>query len=300
MGIKKERVIAALGMFDGVHVGHQKLLATARDQASREQASVAVYTFSNHPLSVLGGCPRLLTDRTNRQQLLLSAGAQQVEMANFDLALANSTPEQFVDMLRSKWELCGVVAGYNYTFGAKASGTSEVLRRLGEKFGFSVTIIEPVRIGGESVSSSRIRSILESEGDVETAQVFLGRPYRLAGTVVANRGNGRRFGFPTANIQVDPELVIPLSGVYATRAVIGSHAWMAVTNIGTNPTLHGQHLTIETHILDYSGDLYGQHLKIDFHARLRGEQVFQSEHELIDRIAQDVMQARNLLAIKTP
>lgn len=287
--------VVALGMFDGVHIGHQKLIRTAVSAASRLHAMPAVYTFFNHPLTVLGGRPRLLTDTATRRSLLLQAGAEEVELAVFDAALAHSTPEEFFMRLMQRWRIAGLVAGYNYTFGDKAAGTSDTLAALARANGFEAIILPPVSADGEPVSSTRIRSLLEREGDIQRANRLLGRPYRLEGTVVANKQNGRRFGFPTANIAVPADRVLPLVGVYATRAWVGDSQYPSVTNVGTNPTVHGDHLSVETHLIGFQDDLYGQRLAIDFFARLRGEHRFESEQALIDQIASDVESARCLL-----
>lgn len=289
------RAVVALGMFDGVHIGHQKLLAATAERAKTLRAAAVVYTFSNHPLSVLGGTPRLLTDTETRRALLLACGAEEIGMERFDEALAHSTPEQFIDRISARWELAGVMAGYNYTFGDRALGTADTLRRLGAERGFSVSILPPVLLDGEPVSSTRIRLALEREGNVAAAHALLGRPYRLSGSVIANRQNGRRFGFPTANLSVPADTVLPLSGVYATRAHVDGCIWTAVTNVGTNPTVHGDHLSVETHLIGFEGDLYGQPLAVDFYERLRGEFRFENEQALIDRIALDAATARRLL-----
>ena len=290
--------VVALGMFDGVHIGHQKLIQTAVAAARRLQAIPAVYTFSNHPLSVLGGRPRLLTDTQTRRELLLQAGAEDVELAVFDAALAHSTPEEFLEQLMRRWRIAGLVAGYNFTFGDKAAGTSETLRALAGAHGFETIILPPVSAEGEPVSSTRIRGLLERKGNIESANRLLGRPYRLSGTVVANKQNGRRFGFPTANIALPADCVLPLFGVYATRARIGECSFPAVTNVGTNPTVHGDHLSVETHLIGFEGNLYGERLTVDFYSRLRGEQRFESEQALIGQIASDVESARHLLGKK--
>ena len=291
--------VVALGMFDGVHIGHQKLIQTAVSAANRLHAMPAVYTFSNHPLSILGGRPRLLTDTAARCSLLLQAGAEEVEMTVFDAALAHSTPEEFFARLMRRWRLAGLVAGYNFTFGDKAAGTSDTLSAIASAHGVEAIILPPVSADGEPVSSTRIRSLLEREGDIRRANRLLGRPYRLEGTVVANKQNGRRFGFPTANIAVSVDCVLPLVGVYATRAWVGGLQYPAVTNVGTNPTVHGDHLSVETHLIGFRDNLYGQRLAVDFSARLRGEHRFESEQALSDQITSDVECARRLLKKKT-
>lgn len=295
MDEKRVRAVVALGMFDGVHIGHQRLLSETAALAGRLHAAAVACTFENHPLSVLGGRPRLLTDAAQRRELLLAAGMDQVRMERFDAALAHSTPERFVEHLASLWTLAGVVVGYNYTFGERACGTPETLRALGAQRGFAVAVLPPVSVGDEPVSSTRIRLLLEREGDVRRAAALLGRSYRLSGRVIPNRQNGRRFGFPTANIAAAQDAVLPLSGVYATRALAGGRWRPAVTNVGTNPTVHGDHVTVETHVLDFAGDLYGEALSVDFIERLRGERRFDSEQELVARIARDAARARELL-----
>lgn len=284
--------VVALGMFDGVHLGHRALITRLLEEAKRLRAVPVVYTFSNHPLEVLNGNVRLLSGIRERNMLLRSLGAEAVESVPFTREMAHLSTEQFIDLLNEKWNVRGLVVGYNYTCGDRGKGTPETLRQIGEARGFSVSVVEPVLFDGEPVSSTRIREAVE-RGDVSLANTLLKRRYTLAGTVVQNKRIGTRIGFPTANIEADFKRVIPADGVYVTFAFVGGAVYRAVTNIGTNPSVHGQKLTIETHLIDFHADIYGQQLTIAFRKRIRGEAVFDSLDALKEQIRLDVEEAAN-------
>ena len=288
-----EPAVVALGMFDGVHLGHRALITRLLEEAKRLRAVPVVYTFSNHPLEVLGGSVRLLSGIRERNMMLRSLGAEEVESVPFTREMAHLSTEQFVDLLAEKWNVRGLVVGYNYTCGDRGTGTPETLREIGNARGFSVSVVEPVLCEGELVSSTRIREAVEC-GDVSLAERLLKRRYTLTGTVVQNKRIGRRIGFPTANIEQDPKRAIPPDGVYATFAFVGGAAYRAVTNIGTNPSVHGDKLTIETHLIDFNADIYGQQLTIAFRKRLRGEAMFDSLDALKEQIRLDVEAATAL------
>lgn len=279
--------VVALGMFDGVHLGHRALITRLLEEAKRLRAVPVVFTFSNHPLEVLGGNVRMISGIRERNMMLRSLGAEEVESVPFTREMAHLSTEQFIDLLNEKWNVRGLVVGYNYTCGDRGTGTPETLREIGSVRGFSVSVVDPVLFEGESVSSTRIREAVE-RGDVSLAEALLKRRYTLTGTVVQNKRIGRRIGFPTANIEADLRRVIPADGVYATFAFVGGVVYRAVTNIGTNPTVHGSRLTIETHLLDFNADIYGQQLTIAFRKRLRGEAMFDSLDALKEQIRLDV------------
>ncbi|NLI53004.1 MAG: bifunctional riboflavin kinase/FAD synthetase [Clostridiales bacterium] len=289
----KTPAAVALGMFDGVHLGHRALMERLGKEAERLDAVPAVYTFSNHPLEVLGGSVRMLSDVRERNQLLRSLGAEEVESVPFTRETAGMSTERFVDVLLEKWDVRALVVGYNYTCGDRGAGTPETLMQIGARRGFSVSVVEPVLCEGEPVSSSRIREAVE-RGNVSLAEKLLGRNYSLSGKVVRNRRIGSRIGFPTANIDADPKRVIPADGVYAAYAFVGGSAYRAVTNVGTNPTVHGDKLTIETHIIDFDADIYGETLSVAFRKRLRGELMFDTLDALIAQIRVDVEEAAAL------
>jgi riboflavin kinase/FMN adenylyltransferase len=288
-----EPAVVALGMFDGVHLGHRALIARSLEEAKRLHAIPVVYTFSNHPLEVLGGSVRLLSGIRERNMLLRSLGAEAVESVPFTREMAQLSTESFIDLLFERWDVRGLVVGYNYTCGDRGTGTPETLREIGKRRGFSVSVVEPVLLEGEPVSSTRIREAVE-RGDVSLAERLLKRRYTLTGTIVQNKRIGRRIGFPTANIEADTRRAIPADGVYATFAFVGGAAYRAVTNIGTNPSVLGEKLTIETHLIDFNADIYGQQLTIAFRKRLRGEAMFDSLDALKEQIRLDVEEAKTL------
>jgi riboflavin kinase/FMN adenylyltransferase len=218
-----EPAVVALGMFDGVHLGHRALMTRLLEEAKRLRAVPVVYTFSNHPLEVLGGSVRLLSGIRERNMMLRSLGAEEVESVPFTREMAHLSTEQFIDLLAEKWNVRGLVVGYNYTCGDRGTGTPETLREIGNARGFSVSVVEPVLCEGELVSSTRIREAVE-RGDVSLAEQLLKRRYTLTGTVVQNKRIGRRIGFPTANIEQDPKRAIPADGVYAKFAFVGGAA----------------------------------------------------------------------------
>lgn len=285
METRKPAVIA-LGMFDGVHIGHQELLGTAASLADALDAACCVYTFENHPAELLGRRAELLTGAEERRALLSMFGADEVYMERFDETIMHLSPEAFVRRLCGAWHVRGVVAGFNYTFGDRGAGTSDTLRALGKELGFSVMIVPKVSVDGEPVSSSRIRSLLQM-GDVRMAARLLGRAYAVSGTVCPNRQNGRKIGFPTANLLPEPGRALPRHGVYVTEAITDAGTFRGVTNIGANPTVHGDRITIETHLLGFSGELYGKHLEVRFLERIRGEHTFASLSELKTQIRED-------------
>lgn len=285
--------VVALGMFDGVHLGHRALMSRLLKEAERLDAAPCVYTFSNHPLEVLGGSVKLLSGVGERNKLLRALGAERVLSVPFTKEMAALGTEQFVDLLMERWEIRGLVVGYNYTCGDHGAGTPETLSEIGERRGFSVSVVEPVMFAGTPVSSTRIREAIE-RGDVSLAKELLARRYTLSGTVVQNKRIGRRIGFPTANIEADPKRVIPADGVYASIAYVGGAAYRAVTNIGSNPTVYGETLTIETHLIEFDADIYGEALTVAFRKRLRGEAMFDSLDALKEQIRRDVLEASAL------
>lgn len=287
----KQPAVVVLGMFDGVHIGHRALLARARQIAARERAVCAVDTFREHPAEVLGGGVRLLSDAAERKALLFEAGADVVRMQTFDRARAAESPERFIAAELAAWDVRAFVVGYNYTFGARAAGTADTLAALGARHGFSVTVAAPTLYGGEPVSSTRIRALIEA-GDVATASEMLAAPkraYALSGTVVENRRIGRRIGFPTANILPPADRVTPMDGVYGALVEIDGEgrAYPAVTNVGTNPTVGGTVRGVESHLLGFDGDIYGRTIRVSFLFHIRGEITFPDVQALSAQIALD-------------
>ena len=289
---EKYPAVVALGMFDGVHLGHRALIRQAVEEARNRDAKPVVFTFSNHPMEVLGGNVRLLSEISERNRILGSLGVSEVASVPFTGEMAALSTEEFVGMLRNRWEIRSIVVGYNYTCGDRGAGTPETLKKIGEQCGFSVVVVPPVLFEQRPVSSSRIREAIE-QGDVRIAGGMLLRRYTLRGEIVENRRIGRRIGFPTANIDPQEKRVLPMDGVYATFACVEGKAYHAVTNIGTNPTVRGEKRTIETHIIGFDADIYGKEMTVAFREFLRGELTFTTLAELKEQIRADVERASN-------
>jgi len=289
---RQPRSVLALGMFDGVHLGHQALLRLAAQAARELQAQTVAFTFTDAPGKLLHLPVTSLSTPDQRVRWLGEAGADRVDMVDFTQTFADLSPEGFLDYLQARYDIAALAAGFNFTFGRRGAGTAQTLRTLGEERGFQILIAEPVLLGGEPVSSTRIRALV-SEGRMEEARSLLGRPYALEGIVTANRHIGRALGYPTANLEAGEQL-LPPDGVYATFARVGRRDCPAVTNVGTNPTVAGEKRTVETYVLDESLSLYGQTLSVSFLSRLREERTFPSLQALSDQIGSDVAAAKKL------
>ena len=287
-----DKKVIALGTFDGLHKGHQCILGAMEQTAEQMGIGKAVYTFENHPLEAFGKAPRRLMTDMDRLNGLSKYG--DVIADKFDLELASTPPEEFIKRMAEQHGMAIAVAGFNYTFGSKGSGNMEKLRRYGEKYGFSVLEIPPYMLEGQPVSSTRIRGAVEN-GDMSLANQMLGRPYSLTGCVVANKGIGRRIGFPTANVETDGGLALPKSGVYACYVLLDGKRYGAVTNVGSNPTVHGERITVEPHILNFSEGIYGRELTVEFLEYLREEIEFPSVDDLSAQIAMDAKKTAEIL-----
>jgi riboflavin kinase / FMN adenylyltransferase len=291
--------VVSIGVFDGVHLGHQAILAANRSRAARLGARATVVTFDTHPKgTLLGRAPRTLTGLEHRLELFRRAGVEHTVVLTFDAALRERSAEDFTrETLVGDLGARAFVLGFDSKFGRDRRGTPELLRGLG----LDVEVIGKVEIGGRAVSSTAIREAVEL-GDLEGAARMLGRPVSVLGTVVQGARRGRDLGFPTANLDLHHELHPP-PGVYAGRATLlgGTAATCgvpAVANIGFRPTLAGQRTaepTLEVHLLDFEGDLYGRDLEFAFLAALRGEQRFADPQALAAQIARDVTRAREFL-----
>jgi len=290
----------AVGVFDGVHLGHQRLIRRATARARRCGGESLVLTFDPHPRSILcpDTAPRLLTLLPDKSRLIAALGAHTLVVARFDEGLARRSPEEFVaQVLKEALGADSVFVGFNFTFGHRGAGDAASLQRLGRAAGIEVNILEPICVEGITVSSTTVRHLIAS-GSPERAHPLLGRPYTLAGRVVRGEGRGRGLGFPTANVAFDPRLVVPAPGVYAVWAYLGGRRLPGVANAGRRPTFgRGLEMRLEVHLLDRDDDLYGEELAVEFIARLRGEHCFPDEGTLAARIGQDIAQARRVLGI---
>jgi riboflavin kinase/FMN adenylyltransferase len=267
--------VVALGTFDGVHLGHRRVI----DAALAAGPEPTVVTFDPHPRTALGNRVELLTSLERRLELLGELGVGTTMIVEFTLDVARLEPEEFAQQVLRPLGAELVVAGEDFRFGRGRSGDLELLKRLGFE-----TVPVPIL---EGVSSSRIRELM-AEGDVEGAAKLLGRPVEVEGIVVAGDARGGTLGFPTANLGIRPELLVPTNGIYAGAA--GDHR--AAVSIGTNPHYGGRERRVEAHLLDFKGDLYGRRLVVELWQRLRDEAAFDSEQELIAQIGRDVEATR--------
>ncbi|MBM3461122.1 MAG: bifunctional riboflavin kinase/FAD synthetase [Armatimonadetes bacterium] len=284
--------VVGLGFFDGIHRGHQEILKRVVALARERGRLAAVFSFRNHPASVLrpSAAPALLTPFDEKIPLLEALGLDVLVWREFDLGFAGVEAQEFVgDVLRDRLRAAAVVVGPNYRFGKGAQGTPATMS------GLEVAVVEPLYEDGALVSSTRVREAVVA-GDLVEAARLLGRPYAARGEVVRGDARGRTIGFPTANLGCPPEKLLPADGVYAMRVKVGDETVQGVANLGIRPTFGERRRVLEVHLLDYLGDLYGRTLQASFIERLRAEMRFDGVDALIAQIARDVESARALLA----
>jgi riboflavin kinase / FMN adenylyltransferase len=330
LGRRPHRAAVAIGNFDGVHRGHQALLSTARHaagqaagQAAEHGGEVIAFTFDPHPARLFAPSlsPPLIVSLQRRIELLGAAGADIVVVEPFTAEFAAMEAEAFVhEVLARDLGAAHVVIGYDFSFGKGRRGNTAMMESLAHQAGLEATVVKRVAVHGITCSSTRIREFV-LEGQVEGAEVLLGRPYEMSGQVVAGAARGRALGYPTANLRLDTDLR-PRPGIYAARArllpartpdatrsagaPVGNEGlpegvWTAALSVGTNPTFAGDGaLTVEAHLLDFSGDLYGRFVRLEVLQRLRDERRFESVEALVEQIADDVGRTRAIVDAAAP
>lgn len=291
-------VFLAIGVFDGVHPGHQAVLRRAREDAWAAGGSAVALTFEPHPARILRpeAAPRLLTSARHKARLIAAEGIPWLLTVEFDAAFAAQPPEAFIGRLAAEARpLAQICVGEGWAFGARRAGNVTLLRTLGERLGFCVAEAPAVLKDGAPVSSTRIREAVQ-RGDLDGAAQLLGRRFTILGSVEAGRQIGRTLGFPTANLRAHNEQ-FPPDGVYAVRVRDGVISRPGVANIGLRPTVESGQVErrLEVHLLDFDGDLYGRELEVEFCACLRPERKFAGLAELRAQITQDVAAARTRL-----
>ncbi len=286
----------AIGVFDGVHIGHQELIRQAADRASRQGGRALAATFDPLPIQALapGAPPSALSDVEERARLLHEAGATDVVVFHFTKEFAALTADEFVRRLVGAGELRQIFVGEDFQFGRDRGGDVRALAAAGAKYGFEVVVAMPVELGGELVSSTRIRNALLG-GDVEAAARSLGRAYSVRGTVVHGAKRGRVLGFPTINLAVPAERLLPRDGIYAMTARVRDLRVEAAASLGVRPTFGSGARTLEAYLLDWEGNVYGDTIVAAFVKRLRDELRFASAAELTEQIARDVEATRAAL-----
>ncbi|GAA0550658.1 bifunctional riboflavin kinase/FAD synthetase [Paractinoplanes ferrugineus] len=294
------RSVVTIGVFDGVHRGHQAIIGHTVKRAGDLGLQSVVMTFDPHPAEVVrpGSHPAVLTEPVRKAELVESLGVDALCVVPFTPAFSQLSPEAFVhDVLVEALHAAVVVVGDNFRFGHRAAGDIELLERLGRSFGFTVEEAALVSSDGVVFSSTYIRSCVDA-GDVRAAAAALGRPHRLGGVVVRGDQRGREIGFPTANLMTHRYASVPADGVYAAWLIRGGeHAGrhMASVSIGTNPTFSGRERRVEAYVLDFADDLYGERVSLDFVGHLREQRVYDGIEPLVAQIRRDVEETRDLL-----
>ena len=285
----------AIGNFDGVHLGHARIVERLIAKAREVGGPAVVFTFDPHPVRLLrpAAAPPPLTWTDRKAELLIELGVDSMIAYPTDEALLSLSPEQFFTaIVREKLGARAIVEGANFYFGRDRAGTIDVLRRLAAEAGVAVEVVEPLVLSGEIVSSSRVRKLL-AEGRVEEASRLLTRPYRIRGMVTHGAGRGAKIGFPTANVAA-VDTLLPGPGVYAGAAWTAGQRYRAAINVGPNPTFGEQALKLEVHLIDFSAELYHQPLEVDFLRRLRDIQPFASVDALRAQLERDVAAAEQM------
>jgi riboflavin kinase / FMN adenylyltransferase len=307
-----------IGVFDGVHRGHQELIGRAVKSGRSRGVPTVLMTFDPHPMEVVfpGSHPAQLTTLTRRAELVEELGIDVFLVVPFTADFMKLTPERYIhELLVERLHVVEVLVGDNFTFGKKAAGNVDLLRKAGERFGFAVDSVALVAESGQpdhdaavTFSSTYIRSCVDA-GDMVAAAEALGRPHRVEGVVVRGDGRGRVLGYPTANVAPPMYSAIPADGVYAAWFTVLGHGpvvgtvtpgerYQAAVSVGTNPTFSGRTRTVEAFVLDTTADLYGQHVAVDFVARLRGQEKFDSVDDLIVAMDNDTERARTILTAR--
>ncbi|MBM7868989.1 riboflavin kinase/FMN adenylyltransferase [Clostridium pascui] len=279
----------ALGSFDGLHLGHRALVQKAIEVANKNKGKSMIYTFKNHPLSIINKeiMPKLLMDNDMKIRVLDHIGVDYLSLINFSREFMEISPEDFISNIVENYNAKGIIVGFNYRFGYKNLGDITLLKKLSVKYNFKLYVINPIKQNNELISSSRIRNIISEQGDIKKANSMLYVPFSIEGKVVRGRQIGREIGFPTINLDYNKDYVIPKGGVYSTIVKYKDKFYKGVTNIGYNPTVENHKLSIETHILGFNNNIYDETIRVYFTGRIRDEKKFDSLEELACRIEKD-------------
>lgn len=296
--------VVTVGTFDGVHRGHWAVLQEIGRRARATGRRAVLVTFHPHPLRIVRPevAPPLLTTPDEKKEILAESGLDWAVFVHFTPALSRLSPRTFVEeVLVGRIGVGELVIGYDHGFGRGRSGDADTLREIGRELGFAVDVVGPVELGGESISSTRIRAAVQ-DARLDDARAGLGRPYAFRGVVVRGEGRGRALGFPTANLRVgSPDKLLPPPGVYAVRGVLPEGETPGgmvpgALHIGPRPTFRGSPPSVELHLIDFERDLYGEVVRVDLVRRLREIRPFGSPEALVAQLARDVEEARRVLA----
>ena len=273
--------VVTIGNFDGVHKGHQVLIEKTATYAKARGIKSAVFTFLNHPINYfVPEKVKNIFDEKEKERLIEGFGIDYLIDIPFDKAMTQISAEQFVvKILKDKIHAKKIVVGHDFTFARNKEGNVKVLKELGHEYGIEVEIVQPIKINGIRVSSTFIRELI-SEGRIDEIPQYLGTPYVIEGEIIHGKANGRKMGYPTANISLKDQIIKPKNGIYASRVIIDGKKYFGATNVGMNPTVNGKYLSIETNILNFDEDIYGKRVRIEFLEKIRDEKKFESLDEL--------------------
>lgn len=291
---KNNESFIALGSFDGLHLGHLTLVNKTTQLAKGNDGRSIVYTFESHPRRLIDpkNSPKLLIDNKKKVKILHDNNIDLVHFEEFNEKFMKISPENFIKGLCEKFNVKGIIVGFNYRFGFKNLGDINLLKELGEKYGYTLYVMEPCKYNDKVVSSTRIRNDI-IEGNVEEAEKMLSRPHSITGEVVHGKKIGRTIGFPTANLKYNELIVLPKVGVYYTNIKWNNKIYKGITSVGNNPTVNGKNITVETFILDFDNSIYGDEVEVSFLKWIRNEKKFNSLNELVDQLNKDKCFAEN-------
>ena len=289
---KKYETAVALGNFDGIHIGHQYLIEEMIKNAKGRNLKSSILLFKNHTKTILKNDHNIplhiITSNSQKLELLNKLGIEIVYTMNFDDSIMKLTSKEFVEnIIIGKLNSKLVTVGFDYKFGYKASGDSDYLKQLGMEKGFSVNVIKPIYVGEDIVSSTIIRNLIKT-GHIDKGNKLLGRYYTITGIVIKGKNRGSKIGYPTANIKLDHNYIIPKIGVYKTTTLLGDKKYSGLTSIGYNPTFKGKELKIENHILNFNDNIYGKPIEVKFIKFIRDDIKFDTGQELIKQIKKDI------------
>lgn len=278
----------ALGNFDGLHMAHTKIINSCIDFSKKNNLKSGVLLFENHTASLFKETSmKLLTTLSEKFNILENIGVDFIYLMSFDEKVMKMSPYDFFEFLTDTLNAKALFAGFDYTFGYKAEGDSELLKKLSLQKNIYIDISDKIVLNNKIVSSTEIRALIE-KGDIKSANDFLKRPYELFGKVISGKQNGRKMGLPTANIEYEKDKLLPPDGVYKGITVIDFTEYKSLINIGKNPTFNAEKRTVESHIPDFFGDLYGKEISVKFLEKIRDEKKFSSVDELIKQINNDI------------
>lgn len=278
----------ALGSFDGLHLGHLSLIEKAKDLAVKNNGKSIIFTFKNHPRKFLNTTNKIQLIMTNEEKIdiLQNEEVDIIAFKAFDEKIMKMMPDEFIRWLCKSYNVKGIIVGFNFKFGYKNLGDVETLEKFQKEYKYKLYVMKPYTMQDEIISSTSIRKEL-LDGNVKKAFNMLSRPYMLSGKVIDGKKLGRTIGFPTANLEINKEKVIPKKGVYYTNVKIDEKTFKGITSVGNNPTVNGQELTLETYILNFNEDIYGKEIKVYFIDRIRDEIKFNNINELVAQLKKD-------------